>query len=81
MNVGRHHIGALINTLVLAYVGVSLPLIMYLFQTGNSFSFIINQEPLATEIARTLIGSIGLVITVPITTYLAIKFLKTEKEK
>ena len=76
MSVGRHHIGALINTLVLAYAGISLPLLMYLSETENSFLFKINQETFATEIVRTLIGSIGLVITVPITTYLAIVFLK-----
>jgi uncharacterized membrane protein len=78
MNVGRHHIGALINTLVLAYAGISLPLLMYLSKTDGGFLFKINQEVFATEIVRTLIGSIGLIITVPITTYLAIILLKNK---
>ncbi len=80
MNVGRHHMGSLINTLILAYIGVTLPLILYLSTKGDGFWFTINQEPLATEIVRALIGSIGLIITVPITTYLAILFF-SDKDK
>lgn len=80
INIGRHHVGALINTLVLAYAGISLPILMLLLNTESSFLFRINQEFFATEILRGVIGSIGIIITVPITTFLAIKFLKGKKD-
>ena len=79
MNIGRHHVGALINTLALAYAGISLPILMLLLNTDNSFIFRINQEFFATEILRATIGSLGIVMTVPVTTFLAIKFLKGKK--
>jgi len=71
IRMGREHIGALVNTLAIAYVGVSLPILL-LFSISNSpFSQLINRENFATEIIRTMIGSIGLVLAVPITTLLA----------
>lgn len=76
--VGVSHIGSMINTLFLAYTGVSLPLLI-LFISGNSafnsWWQIINNEQIATEIVRTLTGSIGLVLSVPITTAIAIYFI------
>lgn len=81
IRVGKEHVGALVNTLALAYTGASLPLLL-LFSTGDSsVASIINQEIFATEIIRTIVGSIGLVLTVPITTLLAIYFLKGYKGK
>ncbi|MEI7619952.1 MAG: YibE/F family protein [Candidatus Falkowbacteria bacterium] len=80
--VGRSHLGAIINTLFLAYVGASFPLIL-LFSLGNapfvSFSDVINNEEVATEIVRTLIGVIGLCLAVPISTLLGVWFLREEK--
>lgn len=75
--VGREHIGALINTLAIAYVGAALPLLL-LFYSSSSASIlsIINREDFATEIMRTLIGSIGLVLAVPITSLVAVFMLK-----
>lgn len=70
--IGREHIGALVNTLAIAYVGVSLPLLLLLHFTSTSFSATINQEIFATEIVRTLVGSIGLILAVPITTLISI---------
>lgn len=76
MRVGREHVGALVNTLVLAYTGASLPLMLY-FSTGtSSFITTLNLEIFATEIVRTIVGSVGLILTVPIVTFLAVKFLK-----
>lgn len=77
IRIGREHIGALVNNLALAYVGVSLPLLL-LFYTGTAAGpmAIINREDISTEIARTLIGSIGLVMAVPITTLLTIFILR-----
>ncbi len=79
MEVGRTHLGAIINTLFLTYVGVSLPLLM-LFHVSSSgpvdFYQVINNDSIATEIVRTLVGSVGLVASMPLSTYLAVKFLK-----
>lgn len=73
MSVGREHIASLINTLFLAYAGVSLPIILYLvaFQSGVPLWFALNGEPIAEEIVRTMVGSIGIVLAVPITTFIA----------
>lgn len=76
LRVGREHVGALVNTLILAYTGVSLPLLLYFHQSPVSFGSLINAEIFATEIIRTIIGSIGLIMTVPIVTALAVYYLK-----
>ncbi len=81
MRVGREHVSALVNTLMLAYAGASLPLLLLFSNYDYSLSFVISQEMFATEIARTMVGSIGLVLTVPITTLLAVYFLKGHKGK
>jgi uncharacterized membrane protein len=80
LNVGKTHISSLINTLVLAYAGGSLPLLLLLF-TDPSIPFwvTINQEFFAEEIIRTLIGSISLVLAVPISTALAAKYYTSHK--
>ena len=72
LRVGKDHVGALVNTLVFAYAGASLPLLLLFYQTDASTITLINQEVLTTEIVRTLVGSIGLILTVPITTALAV---------
>jgi uncharacterized membrane protein len=76
LRVGKEHVGALVNTLVLAYTGVSLPLLLYFSQSTISFWSLINSETFATEIIRTVVGSIGLIMTVPIVTGLAVYYLK-----
>jgi uncharacterized membrane protein len=79
MKVGQAHLGAMINTLFLAYVGASFPLIL-LFSLGNAnFSDVISNEDVATEIVRTLIGVVGLCLAVPISTLLGIWFLGEKK--
>lgn len=77
MNVGRDHIAATTNTLVLAYAGASLPLLMILAGQGEPLGILISYERLATEVARTLVGSMGIVAAVPITTGLAAVLLGT----
>jgi len=79
LRVGKEHVGALVNTLVLAYTGASLPLLLWFSQSDATFLNIINREIFATEIIRTFLGSIGLILTVPITTYIAARFLKNYK--
>jgi uncharacterized membrane protein len=71
LRVGREHIAATVNTLLLAYVGASLSLILLFAVTNQSMAMIANSEVVAVEIARTLCGSIGLVAAVPITTAMA----------
>jgi uncharacterized membrane protein len=82
MSVGRAHLGAIINTLFLAYVGAALPLIL-LFSLKQepflTFSQVVNHEDIATEIVRTLVGAISLCLAAPIATILAVKYLKSKK--
>lgn len=68
ITVGRDHIGSLVNTLALAYVGVSLPLMLLYVRVDSSLLLSLNQEVIAAEIARILVGSIGLLLAVPTTT-------------
>ncbi|MDP3941351.1 MAG: YibE/F family protein [bacterium] len=76
--VGREHITSLVNTLVLAYAGVSLPLFIFfvLNPLNQPLWVILNNEMVVEEIARTLAGSIGLILAVPITTLMAAFFAR-----
>lgn len=78
--IGKEHIGALVNTLAIAYVGVSLPLLLLFYSSnGDSILFTLNRELFATEIIRTLVGSIGLILAVPITTFVTVLILTKTK--
>lgn len=77
--VGRDHIASLVNTLILVYTGASFPLILLFYTSSLSFSTVVNQEMIATEIVRTLVSSIGIIMAVPITTLLAAHFIKKSK--
>lgn len=68
IRIGREHIGALVNTLAIAYVGASLPLLLLFYLSNESALVIINREVFSAEIVRSLVGSIGLILAVPITT-------------
>ena len=69
--IGRDHIASTVNTLVLAYAGASLPLLLLFTQAGRSLVDVAAGELVAVEVVRTLVGSIGLVAAVPVTTALA----------
>lgn len=71
MRVGNDHIGSLVNTLVLAYVGAALPLMVVLSLGDFTIQRALNIELVAVEVVHTLVGSIGLILSVPITTALA----------
>ncbi|HET9259590.1 MAG TPA: YibE/F family protein [Acidimicrobiia bacterium] len=71
LRVGRDHIVSTVNTLLLAYAGASLPLLVFLSLSEQSLGFVASSEVVAVEIVRTLVGSIGLVAAVPLTTWLA----------
>jgi uncharacterized membrane protein len=71
LRIGRDHVSSTVNTLFLAYVGASLPLMLLFVLSDQSPLFVANREFVATEIVRALVGSIGLVASVPLTTWLA----------
>ncbi len=71
LSVGHDHIAATVNTLVFAYVGASLPVLLVFSVAETSASDAINSEVVAGEIVATLVGSIGLIAAVPITTAVA----------
>ena len=71
IRIGRDHIASTVNTLVLAYVGASLPLLVVYSLAGSSVQDVLTSEVVAQEVVRTLVGSIGLVAAVPLTTLLA----------
>lgn len=79
MDVGQDHISSMVNTLVLVYTGAALPLLLLFVESPYSFLEIINYEVIADEIVRTLVGSIGLVTAVPLTTFIAAKIFADEK--
>lgn len=81
LRVGQEHVGALVNTLVLAYTGASLPLLLYFKLSDIHIESIVSLEIFATEIVRAIVGSIGLILTVPIVTVLAVTYLKGYKSK
>jgi uncharacterized membrane protein len=71
LRVGRDHVASSVNTLLLAYAGAAMPLMLLFGLSGQSLGLVANSEVVAVEIVRTLVGSIGLVAAVPITTWLA----------
>jgi uncharacterized membrane protein len=71
LTVGRDHISSTVNTLFLAYAGAALPLLLLFSQTGRSVGEAITGEAVAIELVRTLVGSIGLIASVPISTWFA----------
>jgi uncharacterized membrane protein len=71
IRVGRDHVAASVNTLVLAYAGASLPLLLLFAQGSQSVGRVVTGEVVAIEVIRMLVGSIGLVAAVPLTTALA----------
>ena len=78
IRVGRDHIVSTVNTLLLAYAGASLPLLLFFTISAQSFGLIASSEVVAVEIVRTLVGSIGLVAAVPITTWLGSRVISRE---
>jgi len=72
MRVGQDHVAATVNTLVLAYAGASLPLLLLFTLGGGNYGFLLNSEMMSEEIVRTLVGSLGLIAAVPLTTVIAL---------
>jgi uncharacterized membrane protein len=74
MRIGQDHVAATVNTLVLAYAGAALPTLLLFSLTGEQYKFLFNLEFVTEEIVRTLVGSIGLIAAVPMTTALSSLF-------
>ncbi|OIJ15642.1 hypothetical protein BKP35_01210 [Anaerobacillus arseniciselenatis] len=81
MNVGKDIMGTMANTLILAYVGAALPLLMLLYAYENTFSELIHMEFLVVEILRTVAGSIGLILSIPITAFVGAFFIKSTRKR
>ena len=79
VRIGRDHIASTVNTLVLAYAGASLPLLLLFRIAGQRLGDVLTSESIAIEIIRALVGSIGLVASVPITTGLAALVVTRER--
>jgi uncharacterized membrane protein len=71
MAVGRSHIAATVNTLFLAYAGVGLPLLVTIVVSQQPAALVFNSEEVATEVIRTVVGSLGILAAVPLTTLFA----------
>lgn len=76
LSIGREHIASLVNTLVLAYAGASLPLfLMFTLPGAQPFWVTFNSEFIAEEVVRTLVGSMALILAVPLSSWIAAKYL------
>jgi uncharacterized membrane protein len=71
MRVGRDHLTSVVNTLVLAYAGASLPLLVLIAAADRPLGQVLTSQIIATEIVRSVAGTLGLIAAVPITTWLA----------
>jgi len=72
MRIGQDHVAATVNTLVLAYAGASLPMLLMFSLGRGDYGYLVNFSFIAEEVVRTLVGSLGLIAAVPITTTIAI---------
>ena len=79
LTIGRDHISSTVNTLFLAYAGAALPLLLLFSGLGESVGAVATREVVATEIMRALVGSIGLVASVPVSTWLATVVVTTSR--
>ncbi len=78
LRIGRDHVASAVNTLVMAYAGAALPVLLYSSISGVGITNILTSQTIAQEIVRTLVGSIGLIAAVPVTTALAAAVAATE---
>lgn len=79
--IGRDIIGTMANTLVLAYIGSSLSCTLLTVSYSGSLTYLLNREMIVVELLQALVGSIGIFVTIPLTTYIsAFLYLKHEKK-
>lgn len=80
MRVGQDHVAATVNTLVLAYAGAALPMFLLFSISGAQLSYLLNLEYVTEEVVRTMVGSLGLIAAVPLTTLLACLVAKRSED-
>ena len=79
LNIGTDILGTMVNTLILAYVGSSLSIILLIamkLQPGMPFWMVLNYNPVLNEIVKSVIGSVGLFISIPLTAFISVKLYK-----
>jgi uncharacterized membrane protein len=85
MNIGRDILGSMVNTLILAYVGSSLAMILWISMKMNPdvpLLMVLNYNPILSEIVKSAIGSIGMFLTIPITAYITVRlYYRKDNEK
>lgn len=81
MRVGKDHVAAVVNTLVLAYVGAALPLFLLITMSTAPAVQSLSNEVIAAEVVRSMVGGLGIVASVPITTGLAAMLLVSSRER
>ncbi|HET6285243.1 MAG TPA: YibE/F family protein [Amycolatopsis sp.] len=81
LRIGRDHVGSAVNTLVMAYAGAALPVLLYTSLSGVGLGSVLGAENIAQEIVRTLAGSVGIVAAVPVTTVLAALIASREPQE
>jgi uncharacterized membrane protein len=79
MRIGQDHVAATVNTLVLAYAGASLPMLLLFSLARGDYGYLVNFSFIAEEVVRTLVGSLGLIAAVPLTTVIAILFAQVSE--
>lgn len=79
LRVGRDHVGSLVNTLALAYAGAALPMLLLYSFSASSPITLLNQEVIAAEVLRIMVGSIGLILAVPFTTAMAAWYFRNKE--
>lgn len=81
LNIGKDIMGTMSNTLILAYTGSSIPLLLLFMSYDTPIAKILNLDLIATEVVRALVGSIGLIVAIPITALTAGFILKSNLSK
>jgi uncharacterized membrane protein len=79
LNIGTDILGSMVNTLILAYVGSSISLILLIsmkLEPGMPFWMVLNYNPVLNEIVKSVIGSLGMFISIPATAFIAVKLHK-----
>lgn len=81
MNIGRDIIGSMSNTLILAYVSTNIPLILLLVLFNSQLKDVMNLDIITSEILRATAGSIGLILTIPLTVLIRVLFERKKLKK
>ena len=80
MNIGRDIMGTMANTLILAYIGSSLCTIILRISYAGSMMELLNTESIAVELLQAIIGSLGILLTIPLTAFLSCVVYKNKAE-